>query len=308
MKRALILLGGGLLTAVVGVTVAGLAYRPADRIPQGLAGRLVDAGPYRLRVEQRGSGPDVLLIHGCPGSIEDWEPVVGALEPRYRVTAFDRPGQGYSRGAGSHFDHPSSAEAASALIAALGLAPVVAVGHSYGGPTALSLALQHPEQVRSVVVVDSALYRPSRAPGALYRLLAVPGFGTGLARLVAPSIAPRRIRDGLAEVYPDAPPGFVERRLPIWSQPGVAVTVARENLAMASSLASLSPRYRELARPLYIVSQQADAAHREAAIRLHEEIADSDLLLLSDTGHYIQFQKTAELVAVIERAVAASSR
>ena len=96
--------------------------------------------------------------------------------------------------------------------------------------------------------------------------------------------------------------------LPIWSQPRVAVTVARENLSMASSLASLSPRYRELVRPLSIVSQQADATHREAAIRLHEEIPGSDLLLLGDTGHYIQFQKTAELVAVIERAVAASSR
>jgi pimeloyl-ACP methyl ester carboxylesterase len=308
MKRALILLAAGLLTAVAVVTVAGLAYHPADWIPEGLAGRFLDAGPYRLRVEQRGGGPDVLLIHGCPGSIEDWEPVFAALTPRYRVTAFDRPGQGYSRAAGSRFDHSSSAEAASALIAALGLAPVVVVGHSYGGPTALSLSLRHPEQVRSVVVVDSTLYRPSRAPGALYRLLAPPGFGTGLARLVASSIAPRRIRDGLAKVYPDAPPGFVERRLAIWSQPRVAVTVARENLSMAASLAALSRRYRELARPLYIVSQQADPAHREEAIRLHEEVPGSELLLLSDTGHYIQFQTTAELAAVIERAAAASSR
>jgi pimeloyl-ACP methyl ester carboxylesterase len=308
MKRALVLLVGCLLTAIVAVTVAGLAYHPADRIPEGLAGRLVDAGPYRLRVEQRGSGPDVLLIHGCPGSIEDWEPVVAALSARYRVTAFDRPGQGYSDAGRTRFDPASSAEAASALIAALGLAPVVVVGHSYGGPTALSLSLQHPEQVRSAVVVDSALYRPARAPGALYRLLALPGFGTGLARLVAPSIAPRRIRDGLAEVYPDAPPGFVERRLPIWSQPRVAVTVARENLSMASSLAALSPRYRELARPLYIVSHQDDAARREAAIRLHEEVPGSELLLLSGTGHYVQFQKTAELAAVIERAAVASAR
>ena len=53
-------------------------------------------GNEKIRVSQKGSGSDILLIHGTPGSIEDWNEIIDTLAQNYRVTAFDRLGHGYS--------------------------------------------------------------------------------------------------------------------------------------------------------------------------------------------------------------------
>lgn len=54
---------------------------------------------YRQRwnVIQMGSGPDAIMLHGSPGSVEDLLPLAYVLKPHLRLTQFDRAGHGRSQ-------------------------------------------------------------------------------------------------------------------------------------------------------------------------------------------------------------------
>ena len=105
MKRSLRIIVALLLVIIGGFTIAGLLYQPDIRIPEGLKGRYVEVKGNRIRYSQTGAGQDILLIHGCPGSLEDWEPVAESLSRKYRVTAYDRPGHGYSDATGDLYTY-----------------------------------------------------------------------------------------------------------------------------------------------------------------------------------------------------------
>ncbi len=310
MKR--VALRGAIVLAVlvamvaVGLAVVGARHEPNTAIPEGLEGHHVTVLGVPFRVLTRGAGPDVLLIHGSPGSIEDWAPVMDALSGSLRVTAYDRPGHGYSGDTGEYgYEH--NAEVAAALIDALELSHVVVVGHSYGGTTALALALRGSARTAAFVVIDSATYEPSRSADATLRALTLPLVGVGIGTLVGPLRAPRMIRRGLLEQFRDTPPTeeFIALRTQIWNTPKVTHAIASETVGAAENLARLSPRYPTITKPLFVLGQADDPFRRRTADRLHRDVPGSSLQLLSGTGHYLQFEKTAEVITAIRRAVEA---
>src|ERR1044071_9649193 len=126
MKRILLGLLIVLLAMVGGVALYGATYRPQTELPAGLQGQFADVMGVRTRYLQVGHGPDVLLIHGSTGSLEDWAAVRDALAPIFRVTTYARPGHGYPA-TGLCYDFVYNADFASALIQTLHLQqPVVA--------------------------------------------------------------------------------------------------------------------------------------------------------------------------------------
>jgi pimeloyl-ACP methyl ester carboxylesterase len=304
LKKALLALAIALLAATAGLTLAGVTYRPDDSIPEGLEGKHVTVMGNPLRVLQKGSGPDVLLVHGSPGTLEDWAPVTAALAATHRVTVYDRPGQGWSGDEGDLHTYGYHAEVAHALIAALGLRDVVVAGHSYGGGTALALAVRRPPEVKAIVVVDAAAYRWLRAPDPLYRIVAIPGLGTGVARVLGRRLGPPKVRAGLLAQFrgPPPPEEFLAFRARVWTEPKVLRSIAHEVLLADPSLASISPRYPEIAVPTFVLAQKDDPGRREAAERLAREVPGARLTLLEGAGHYLQLEKTAEVVAAIEEA------
>ena len=288
---------------VVGAGVAGIAYRPNTDIPEGARGRHVRVNGVPVRVVQQGSGRDVLLIHGSPGSLEDWQPVMDAIGGSMRVTAYDRPGHGYSGDTGK-YSYEDNADVALALVEALQLEHVVAVGHSYGGTTALAMAARSPAAVDAVVVLDSAIYTPSREPDVALRLLTVPVVGMGFGALTGPFIAPARIRKGLVEQFVGRTPpeDFVALRTRMWSTPKVTHAIAVETLDAAENLRRLSPKYPGIQRPVFILAEADSVFRRTAAERLHADVPGSTLELLPGTGHFVQFEKTDDVVRAIRRA------
>src|SRR5206468_5493685 len=109
-----------IVAAIAAIAGYGAAYRPQIELPAGLKGQFIDVMGIRTRYVQTGAGPDVLLIHGSTGSVDDWAPVTDALAPNFRVTTYDRPGHGYSS-AGPRCDYEYNADFAVALIRALQL-------------------------------------------------------------------------------------------------------------------------------------------------------------------------------------------
>lgn len=295
---------GAFIVFVAGaLAVAGATYAPNTEMPPSVPGRHLEILGVPIRVDQRGAGRDILFIHGSPGSVEDGRPIIDPLAQDYRVTAYDRPGNGYSGDSG-RYSLDYNASIALELIHALGLKRVVVVGHSYGGSTALAMALRDDPEVASYVILDSAAYTPARSPNFLMRVLDVPLIGMGFARTLGPLAAPKNIRAGLIEQFNERVPteSFLAERVALWNHPKVLHTIAAETLGSAEYLAAQSPRYPSIQRPVFIVSQIERENRRRSAERLHTEIRGSSLELLTDTGHFVQFEKPSEVVATIRRA------
>ncbi len=102
-----------------------------------------------LFTQTRGSGPDVVLVHGWGLHGGIWEEVATALAVHNRVTCIDLPGHGRSAGTALADD----LSAVAAQLAAAAPTPALWIGWSLGGLIALQLALIAPQAVRGLVVV-----------------------------------------------------------------------------------------------------------------------------------------------------------
>jgi len=108
-----------------------------------------------MQYAESGQGSPVLLLHGVGGSHEMWLPIVPDLARSHRVIAADHRGHGAS-------DKPRGSYAISlfcldwlALMDALKVDRAHLVGLSMGGAIAMRLAVEHPERVSSLVLVDT---------------------------------------------------------------------------------------------------------------------------------------------------------
>ena len=129
-----------------------------------------------LHVERRGSGPDLVLLHGWGLHSGAWEDVMPAISARARVHAIDLPGHGHSRDAAADsFDH------AAETIARLVPAGATLCGWSLGGLIALHIARRHPDRVGRLVLVGATPCFATRAdwPHAV-AASTLDGFAAGL--------------------------------------------------------------------------------------------------------------------------------
>ena len=106
-----------------------------------------------------GTGPPVLLLHGYPQTRLMWDAVAGRLTDRFTVVAADLPGYGDSFRPVVAPDHVPHSKRALALdlvqaMAALGHERFAVYGHDRGGRIAYRMALDHPDRVSAVAVLD----------------------------------------------------------------------------------------------------------------------------------------------------------
>ena len=116
-----------------------------------------DRGPIHARVG--GSGPPLLVLHGYPETHLMWHGCAGELGRRFTVVAADLPGYGDSfrpRPAPDHAPHSKRAMASDLVQAmdGLGYRRFAIAGHDRGGRVAYRAALDHPEAISALAVLD----------------------------------------------------------------------------------------------------------------------------------------------------------
>lgn len=103
-----------------------------------------------------GDGPAIMFSHGLLFDTRMFDAQIAALKDRYRCIAFDHRGQGQSGTPASGYDMDTLSEDAAALIRHLDIAKCHFAGLSMGGFVAQRLAVNHPDLLRSVIILDSA--------------------------------------------------------------------------------------------------------------------------------------------------------
>jgi 3-oxoadipate enol-lactonase len=114
----------------------------------------VEGNGARLWVEECGSGPAVVFVHGGLGDMRLWERQAWALAARFRCVRYDLRFFGRSTGPGAAW---SPVDDLVGLLNVLGIDRAALVGLSLGGGLALDVALAHPERVWALAHVAGAI-------------------------------------------------------------------------------------------------------------------------------------------------------
>src|SRR5579859_8195722 len=109
-----------------------------------------------FHIQQAGSGPDVILIHGVTGDLSIWFlcKAMQELSKNYRVTAYDLRGHGYSEVPLRGYTSADHAADVLALMDHFEMPRARLVGHSFGAVIALHAAVLAPERVEAIVLSD----------------------------------------------------------------------------------------------------------------------------------------------------------
>src|SRR5947209_8508626 len=133
-----------------------------DRLPDfPFAAHWRRYGDLRLAHLDEGEGPPVLFVHGEPTWSFLWRKVIGPVrDAGYRCIAPDLPGFGRSDKPVDidWYTYDRHVEAIAPLLQELDLRDATVVVHDWGGPIGLRLAVEHPDRVSRIVILDTGLF------------------------------------------------------------------------------------------------------------------------------------------------------
>ncbi|MFJ4223652.1 alpha/beta fold hydrolase [Microbacterium sp. NPDC089695] len=123
--------------------------------PRSVTSTTIDVDGIRIAAEARGSGPAVLLLHGYPETKAMWDAVADVLAADHTVVAADLRGYGESdKPRGASYAKRDMAQDQVGLMRQLGHETFAVIGHDRGGRVGHRLALDHPEAVTALAVLD----------------------------------------------------------------------------------------------------------------------------------------------------------
>lgn len=311
-RNSWLLLGAAALAASAYVVRVRTRQAEADNPP---VGRFVEVDGVRLHYMERGEGEPLVMLHGDGSLIQDFmsSGLVDMAARKYRVIVFDRPGYGYSeRPRTTVWTPQAQAALLQRALRQIGVGPAVVLGHSWGTLVAVALALDFPEQVRSLVLVSGYYYPSVRLDVPVLSAPAVPVLGDLMRFTVSPllsrAIWPAMLRRifGPAEV----PPRF-QREFPVGMvvRPSQLRASAADTALMIPATFSLHGRYQELSMPVVIMAGDGDRhvdTHAQSE-RLYSELPQSTLHITHGAGHMLHHVAPLEVIAAIDQAAAASA-
>ena len=271
---------------------------------------MVDVGGYRLHIHCLGQGgPTVVLEGGMFASSAMWSWVQPELASHTRVYAYDRAGMGWSDPGPQPRTPGQIARELHSLLTNAGIAgPYVLVGHSLGGKNVRMFALQHPDQVAGMVLVDArseyvdantspaeeqAFQQNIASQASQFRL----GRSLGLVRLIGASLwggpaMPREMR--------------TEGMLLTTSQRSVEAQTA-EGLERAADDAQLQAASSLGDRPVLVLAAGQKVAHdpiwAEAQRRQAALSTNGRLIVAEGSGHAIHWEQPTLVIDAVRQVV-----
>jgi pimeloyl-ACP methyl ester carboxylesterase len=110
-----------------------------------------------INYSQKGTGPDIVLLHGWGGSINSLAKIQDILvENGFRVTNFDLPGFGSSDKPNNPANTDYYVEFLHKMLKLLKIVKPILIGHSFGGQISLNYVIKYPKIAAHLILINSA--------------------------------------------------------------------------------------------------------------------------------------------------------
>ena len=257
-----------------------------------------DIGDMRLHYVEAGEGPLIVLLHGFPEFWYGWRLQIKPLaEAGFRVVAPDLRGYNLS-------SRPKSVKAYSSdqltddirgLIAERGAKSALLVGHDWGGTVAWDLAMNHPEVVERLAILNAAhprkLSQGLHHPGQLRKSWYF--FFFDLPDLPESVVHANRwhfFRHFLHDAKPAYTPEEIDRYIAAWSRPGAAKGMINYyRFSVRESPKKAAAALRPIKAPTLVIWGQRDRyLGPELAEPEHDDVPNLDRVeRLPDASHWV---------------------
>ena len=275
--------------------------------------RYVEVSGKRIRYWMEGEGTAVVLVHGLANSVEFWQYNVAPLARSHRVYALDLLGFGRSDKEIGTFSLPYAAASIVDFLDAVEVERASLVGNSLGGVVCAQTAVQYPERVERLILVDSAGFGRGLSP--FLRVWSIPGVGSGVFRIYQ-RLFPR-LKRWVFYGSGSMNEGWLAGATEVLRSPGVrenALKVVRAGVSLRKGqreelFGNLHGLLAETSVPTLIIWGNHDfvvpLAHAYAAQKL---IPDSEVQIIERCGHIPQEERPEEFNRLVLDFLSANRR
>ena len=304
---------GIILTVLVLIVLIGPFLIPVPPLENTVpVEQLVDADSkfdnvngINIHYKTYGQGePAFILLHGFGASVFSWREVVEPLAQHGTVIAYDRPAFGLTERpleweGESPYGPQAQVDIVLGLMDELGVEKAILVGNSAGGTVSMQVALQHPERVEALILVDAAVYAGGGAPSWSRPILKTPQMNH-----IGPLIARQLQAQGVefiktawhdpSKITQDIFDGY-QKPLQIanWDKALWQLTVASEESGLVERLA-------EITMPTLVITGDDDRiVPTEQSLRLADELPNAELKVIAQSGHLPHEEKPVEFMQAV---------
>jgi pimeloyl-ACP methyl ester carboxylesterase len=307
--RVLKIVGGvlavTLVLAGVGVAMSWAPDRPVEALTARWApppSQFVDVDGLQTHVRDEGPRDDpkpIVLLHGTSASLHTWDGWVTALKGQHRVIRMDLPGFGLTGPAvDGRYDMAAYTHFVTSLLDKLNLKQVTMAGNSFGGYVAWKMAVDHPERVSKLILVDAGgyAYKAQSVPIA-FKLAQIPELKPLLANLLPRSVIESSVRN----VYGDPSkitPELIDRYYELTLRAGNRdALTARFSQSKAGEFEG---QIKDIRQPTLIIWGGNDhLIPPDNADRFQHDIAGSRLAMFDKLGHVPHEEDAVATVAAV---------
>jgi 3-oxoadipate enol-lactonase len=246
----------------------------------------------KIHYQEEGSGFPFILIHGLNGDLTGWALVMPEFAKHHRTIALDVRGHGESGKPDQPYSIKEFSEDLHEFLHRLQIPKAHLLGLSMGGAIAQQFALDHPEKIRSLILVSTFSYIDDQAHRAFIRLrqsLLAGGYSAFFDEVVKLAFTPE---------YISANPGPIAdlraKRIKINSP----VAIGRATDACLAF--DLKNEISKIALPLLIVSGKQDVfTPIHLAEQIHHSIRGSEWKIIEGVGHNLHVEKADRLAQLV---------
>jgi pimeloyl-ACP methyl ester carboxylesterase len=267
--------------------------------------KFIEVNGINVHYKTWGEGkPVFILLHGFGASLFSWREVAEPLSQYGTVIAYDRPAFGLTERpmeweGESPYGPQAQVDIVIGLMDELKIEKAILVGNSAGGTVSMNVALQHPERVEALVLVDAAVYAGGGAPSWFRPILNTPQMAH-LGPLISRQLQAQGnefIRTAWHDPSKITPDVFEGYQKPLqaenWDK-------ALWELTLASRESGLAERLREITLPALVITGDDDRiVPTEQSLRLADELPNAVLKVIAQSGHLPHEEKPAEFMQAV---------